>query len=106
MCIRDSSIILIGYWLLFALYPVPGPDFDYTQVGVSNEWLAENGLKGFAAHWQINSNPAALFDQWFVSLFREHPYVPFKGLTTLNFVPLIGTMILGSVSYTHLTLPT
>src|SRR5678815_1538823 len=47
------SIILIGYWLLFALYPVPGPDFDYTQVGVSNEWLAENGLKGFAAHWQI-----------------------------------------------------
>ncbi|HZJ39209.1 MAG TPA: DUF5009 domain-containing protein [Chthoniobacterales bacterium] len=89
------SIILIGYWLLFALYPVPGPDFDYTQVGVSNEWLAENGLKGFAAHWQINSNPAALFDQWFVSLFREHPYVPFKGLTTLNFVPLIGTMILG-----------
>ena len=32
------SIILVGYWLFFALYPVPGPDFDYTQLGVSNEW--------------------------------------------------------------------
>src|SRR6202007_1246228 len=39
---------------------------------------------------------AAAFDFWFLNLFpQETPYVPFKGLTTLNFVPLIGTMILG-----------
>lgn len=90
------AIVLFSYWLFFALYPLPGPDFDYEQVGVSKEWLAKNGLKGFAAHWQINSNPAAAFDLWFLNLFpRENPYISYKGLTTLNFVPLIGTMILG-----------
>jgi predicted acyltransferase len=90
------AVVLLGYWLFFALYPLPGPDFDYARVGVSNEWLTEHGLKGFAAHWQINSNPAARFDFWFLNLFpRENPYLPHKGLTTLNFVPLIGTMILG-----------
>jgi len=90
------AVVLFGYWLFFALYPLPGPDFDYARVGVSREWLAEHGLKGFAAHWQINSNPAATFDFWFLNLFpRENPYMPPKGLTTLNFVPLIGTMILG-----------
>ena len=90
------AIVLFSYWLFFALYPLPGPDFDYVRVGVSKEWLAEHGLKGFAAHWQINSNPAAAFDLWFLNLFpRENQYIPYKGLTTLNFVPLIGTMILG-----------
>src|SRR5262249_24614651 len=90
------AAILIGYWLFFALYPLPAPDFDYAQVGVSKEWLANNGLKGFAAHWQINTNPAAAFDFWFLNLFpQETAYLPYKGLTTLNFIPLIGTMILG-----------
>lgn len=90
------GIVLIGYWLLFALYPLPAPDFDYAQVGVSKEWLAENGLEGFAAHWQINTNPAAAFDFWFLNLFpQESSYFPYKGLTTFNFIPLIGTMILG-----------
>ncbi len=93
-------VVLCGYWLFFALYPLPGPDFDYARVGVSKEWLAEHGLKGFAAHWQINSNPAATFDFWFLNLFpRESPYaVPWKGLTTLNFIPLLGTMILGLIA--------
>lgn len=93
------AVVLVGYWLFFALYPLPGPDFDYAQVGVAKEWLAEHGLKGFAAHWQINSNPAAAFDIWFLNLFpREAPYVSYKGLTTLNFVPLLGTMILGLIA--------
>jgi len=93
------ALILIGYWLFFALYPLPGPDFDYVKAGVSPAWLAEHGLKGFAAHWQINSNPAALFDVWFLNLFpRESPFTfPHKGLTTLNFIPLLGTMILGLI---------
>lgn len=93
------AAVLVGYWLFFALYPLPGPDFDYAQVGVSTEWLAEHGLKGFAAHWQINSNPAAAFDFWFMNLFpRKIPFTPDKGLTTLNFVPLMGTMILGLIA--------
>ena len=39
------AVVLFGYWLFFALYPLPGPDFDYARVGVSREWLAEHGLK-------------------------------------------------------------
>ena len=41
--------ILIGYWAAFALYPVPGAEFDYAKVGVSKAWLETNGLSGFAA---------------------------------------------------------
>ena len=28
------AVILFGYWLAWALYPAPGPGFDYTAVGV------------------------------------------------------------------------
>src|SRR5438477_1398266 len=40
--------ILFLYWLAFALYPLPGPDFDYQKVGVPANWPH---LQGFAAHW-------------------------------------------------------
>src|SRR5262249_26226224 len=30
--------ILIGYWLLFFLWPQPGPDFDYRAVGWNKNW--------------------------------------------------------------------
>ena len=29
------AVILVGYWAAFALYPLPGPDFDYAAVGVT-----------------------------------------------------------------------
>jgi len=91
------ALILFGYWLAFALYPLPGPDFDYAQAVVPEEWLKEHGLTGFAAHWQKNSNLAWAFDTWFLNLFpRGSPYVGHPdGLTTLNAIPLLGTMILG-----------
>ena len=93
------AVILVGYWLAFALYPLPGPDFDYAKVGVSAEWLKEHGLTGFAAHWQKNSNIALAFDNWFLPLFPGNsPFISPKGLATLNFVPLLGTMILGLVA--------
>ena len=93
------AVILVGYWLAFALYPLPGPDFDYAKVGVSAEWLKEHGLTGFAAHWQKNSNIALAFDNWFLPLFPGNsPFISPKGLATLNFVPLFGTMILGLVA--------
>ena len=89
--------ILVGYWLWFALSPLPSADFDYAGVNVSSEWLRTNGLHGFAAHWQKNSNAAWQFDQWFLNLFpRDTPHAGYPdGLTTLNFIPSIGTMILG-----------
>ncbi len=89
--------ILIGYWLWFAVAPLPSADFDYSAVSVPPGWIEAHGLTGFAAHWQIGTNPAAVFDRWFVNLFPvDDPFVgELNGLTTLNFIPTIATMILG-----------
>lgn len=89
------ALILFGYWAAFAAYPVPGPDFDWTAVGVPVDW--PHHLKGFAAHWDKNSNLAWAFDVWFLNLFpREHPFVFNEGAwSTLSFIPTLGTMILG-----------
>lgn len=89
-----AVLILVGYWAAFALYPLPGPDFNYQSVGVPVDWPH---LTGFAAHWDKNTNLAAAADQWFLNLFpREHPFV-FNGggYLTLNFVPSLATMIFG-----------
>jgi predicted acyltransferase len=95
------AVILVGYWSGFAWYSLPGPDFDYTAVGVSADWLKAHGFDGFAAHWNKNSNLAWAFDDRFV---REIPNVlghgePFKtnggGYATLSFIPTLGTMIIG-----------
>ncbi len=94
------SVILVGYWLAFALYPLPAPQFDYARVGVSEAWLREFGLSGFAAHWQKNSNLAWAFDVWLQNLLpRAEPFTHFPtGIATLNFIPTIGTMILGLIA--------
>ena len=93
------AVILVGYWLIFALYPLPGPDFDYAKAGVTAQWLGEHGLTGFAAHWQKNSNIGVAFDNWFLNLFPgNYPYVSPKGLATLNAIPLLGTMTLGLIA--------
>src|ERR1035438_2089485 len=51
------AIILISYWLAFALYPLPGPGFDWNQAGTS----PDQQLAGFAGHWSLNTNPALAF---------------------------------------------
>lgn len=88
-------IILIGYWLAFALYPLPDANFDYVSAGVAKDW--EHNLTGFAAHWNKNTNFAWAFDQWFLNLFpREKPFLRNGGgYSTLSFIPTLGTMILG-----------
>jgi predicted acyltransferase len=87
--------ILVGYWLFFAVYPLPGADFDYAAVGVTADW--EHNLKGFAAHWNKNTNAAWAFDQWFMNVFpREKPFIRNGGgYSTLSFIPTLGTMVLG-----------
>ncbi len=71
------AAILIGYWLLFALYPASGADF--------------------ASHWALRSNAAHAFDVWFLNLFPgAKPFVAQEGgYQTLNFIPSMGTMLLG-----------
>lgn len=84
--------ILFGYWVAFALYPLPvaaGP-------GVPADW--EHNFTGFAAHWNKNTNLAWAFDTWFLNLFpREAPFLFNRGgYATLSFIPTLGTMILGT----------
>jgi heparan-alpha-glucosaminide N-acetyltransferase len=97
--VRDQwialTVILLGYWAAFALHPLPGTDFQYSRVGVPDNWKHLQG--GFAAHWDKNSNLAWAFDTWFLNLFpRERPFA-FNGggYATLSFVPTLATMILG-----------
>lgn len=92
------GIILTGYWLAWALYPVPGPGFDYQAVGVPANW--QHHYSGFAAHWNKNSNFGNAFDQWFLNLFpREKPFVFNEGgYLTLSFIPTLGTMSLGLIA--------
>jgi predicted acyltransferase len=78
------AIILSGYWLAWALYPV--------------------GDAPFAAHWAKNANLGSAFDQWFLNLFpREKPFLENRGgYLTLSFIPTLGTMILGLIAGTWL----
>ena len=91
------SVVLVlgGYWLLFAMWPLPAADFDYQAVGVPNDW--PHLMSGFAAHWNKNSNPAWAFDVWFLHLFPYSSVYPFHrgGYSTLSFVPTLATMTMG-----------
>ena len=98
--VRWSALlaILVGYWLLFALYPLPGPGFDRVDAGIPEDW--NRHFTGFAAHWNLNSNGAWAFDRWFLNLF------PFsdgftgnpEGYSTLSFIPTLGTMVIGLIA--------
>jgi predicted acyltransferase len=48
--VRDQWIafgaLIVGYWLAFAWYPLPGADFDYAKVGVPESWLIYEWLSG------------------------------------------------------------
>jgi predicted acyltransferase len=89
------GVILVGYWSAFALYPAPGPEFDYAAARVPRSFSEHPS--GFAAHWDINSNAAWAFDTWFLNEFpREKPFAGNSGgYSTLSFIPTLGTMILG-----------
>ena len=88
-------LILICFWAAFAIYPAPGPNFDYARVGVPADW--HHLYTGFLSHWNKNSNLSWRFDVWFLNLFpREQPF-DFNegGWSTLSFIPTLGTMIMG-----------
>ena len=92
-------VILIGYWLSFALYPIGQNVTDTTtqeaKRGVSIDWKYD--AQGFAAHWNKNDNVAWAFDRWFLNLFpRSTPFLcNGGGYSTLSFIPTLATMILG-----------
>jgi heparan-alpha-glucosaminide N-acetyltransferase len=87
-----TAAILVGYWLLFALTPVVPGSGPFT---------------GFAAHWNMNANPAHTFDLWFLNLFpRAAPFTGNEGgYQTLSFIPSMATMVLGLVAGETLRAP-
>ena len=91
-------VILVGYWAAWALYPAPGPGFNWQAVGVPANWT--HFYTGFAAHWNKNSNLGQAVDLWFLNLFpRPKPFAYNDGgYLTLSFIPTLGTMILGLIA--------
>jgi len=92
------GFLLMGYWGLFALYPLPPADFDSGAVGVPADW--PHRLEGFQAHWNKNSNPAWAFDRWWLNLFPRKEAFQFNrgGYATLSFIPTLATMLLGLIA--------
>jgi predicted acyltransferase len=92
------AVIVVGYWLAFALYPVSPDAINPALTGVPVDW--EHNLRGFAEHWNKNSNLAWDFDRWFLNLFpREKTFLYNEGgYSTLSFIPTLGTMILGLIA--------
>ena len=91
-------VICVGYWAAFALYPLPGLDFNWSVAGVPQDW--PHHAQGFAAHWNKNTNLAWAFDRWFLNLFpREKVFTNNGGgYATLSFIPTLATMILGLIA--------
>jgi heparan-alpha-glucosaminide N-acetyltransferase len=92
------GVILGGYWLAWALYPVAGAGYDFAAVGVPADWA--HHTTGFAAHWNKNANLGHAFDTWFLNLFpRPSTFIANRGgYLTLSFVPTLGTMLLGLIA--------
>jgi heparan-alpha-glucosaminide N-acetyltransferase len=90
------SVILIGTWLAFALYPLP----QSSVVSQASGNLSSGRLPGFFAHWNKHDNIAAAFDRRFLNLLpRSKSFVrQVGGYETLNFVPSMATMLLGALA--------
>ncbi len=92
------GIFLVGYWLAFAMFPLPPEGFDYQAVGVPAGW--SHLQDGFAAHWNKNSNLAWSVDTWLLNQFPRAKVFTHNsgGYSTLSFVPTLATMLLGLVA--------
>jgi predicted acyltransferase len=96
------GVLVVGYWVVFTIFPAPPPDFPYRTVGVSPEWAAEHhdSFTGLAAHWKKNSNLAWAADTWFLNLFPRAKGFLFNGggYSTASFLPTLATMTLGLIA--------
>ena len=100
-----AAAILVGVWGAYVAFPVPGPGFDYSAVGVGPAFLAAHPLTGLAAHFQMNSNIGWAFDRVWLNLFPQTQIFQFNagGYVTLNFVATLATMLLGLLACRTLT---
>lgn len=90
--VSAALAILVGDWLLFALYDGSGRSLVQAVVDLPRS-------HGLALRWDKQANVAAQFDRWFLNLFPRPDGKPFVyndgGYTTLNFIPSIATMLFG-----------
>ncbi|MAT15577.1 MAG: DUF5009 domain-containing protein [Planctomyces sp.] len=90
-------VILVGYWALFAAWPLPPDTFDPTSVNADPTEVPQ--YEGFQAHWNKNANPAHYADVWLLNQFPRPEGEEFifnsGGYNTLNFIPSLATMIIG-----------
>lgn len=95
-CAAAAVVILVGYGWWFLQHPLPSTEFDYATIGAA----ATDLLPGTSGHWSKHLNAAADFDRWLLNLFpRKEPFIANPGgYTTLNFIPALATMLMGSVT--------
>jgi len=87
--------ILFATWFAFHQHPVMDASAVAEQ-GIKKEWEM---YRGYAAHWNMNTNFASDADRVFLNKFpRKEPYVDDDGYHTLNFVPSMATMLFGVVA--------
>lgn len=95
-----SAIILIlaGYTWFFINQPLPTAQELAAIAGMKGTEHAI--LPGFAGHWDIHTNAAAVFDRWWLNLLPQaQPFVYNPGgYQTLNCVPALATMLGGALT--------
>ncbi|MGB0580104.1 MAG: hypothetical protein ACPGVU_10415 [Limisphaerales bacterium] len=98
---RQHPLLQVGYLsLLFVCYAGMFYYFHWMEAGAVMTQLdraPSDFLPGLAAPFSQDLNFAAEFDRWFLNLFpRSEAFVTHpEGVHTLNFVPAIGTMMIG-----------
>lgn len=74
-----AAALLVTYYVAFLLYPVAEP--------------------GLFAHWVKNANLGTAWDQWlFLNRSEYREVLRLNGLTSLNFVPGVSTVLAGMVA--------
>lgn len=102
--ITASAGILILYWMAFALWPIPATADNSSVLTAKTEDVP---FYGFFRHWNPDINFAADADRWLfgVSGLNKNENLRIV-LPTLNFIPTVVTMVIGTVIASLLRSPT
>lgn len=90
--------VLLGTWLLYALYPTKGIDLTSgaPAFGITPAWAQEH-LAGISPAWHKSAGVGHALEIWIVNLFPHT--VPYThnagGYCKLSFLPALATMIFG-----------
>lgn len=96
------AVLLTGIWLFYASHSIIPPHAHPQAFNIPAGW--KHDFDGFFAHWNHNRNAGWALDCWLLNEFpRQRPYGGFAGgYACINFIPTIGTMILGLFAGTWL----